>query len=134
MDNMDYTFTIPLATHYGKPNVNGIIYTKEAIENMMNSIRFKELEKNKCLFITPGYPKKGEIDLSTVLGRVESIDIEKGEAVIKLTNRLAQILLEDGCSVRLGMNYIADSKDNPVHEMKFISYSLLDVNTGHYIL
>lgn len=132
---MDYKITVPLETHYDKPNRNGIIYSKESIEEMLNSDHFKELEKNKCLFIIRNnLDKNGFADLSNVIGKVDSLDIENGIANISV-NKEVYSLYKNGCDMSLGMNYTGKLNNNKkVTDMKFLSYSLIDKNTGNLII
>ena len=134
MDYISYRFTVPLETHYDKPNRNGVVYSKEAITKMIESEYFKELERNKCIFITPGFPRDCTIDPISVVGRVNSLDIENGTADIS-TNKYVYLLYDNGCDMTLGMNYTGKINNNKkVTNMKFISFSLIDRNTGKFIL
>ncbi len=140
------TFVFDLASKPGVPNINGVVYSKESFDKMINSEFTQECIKSHTLVVTNvGISKSADNYYRFCATATDCIGIVTSwndvgvsvEIVNKAIEPIIELLYKEN-RLELGMNYtcrLEKHKDSTIEAkaMKIHSFSLFDKQTKQFL-
>ncbi len=110
------------------PNINGIVYTKECVDNMYEQLK-KMIEKDRAYVHDFGANEQfiennGRLNVSDIIGKVKNLDENTNSVIIetKLDKNLLKELDENDCDIAVSTMAMGIIDENKV--VKPQSYEL----------
>ena len=111
------------------PNINGIIYTKECVDNMYEQLK-KKIEKDEAFVHDFGANEQfiennGRLNVSDIIGKVKNLDENTNNVTIEtnLNKNLLKELDENDCDIAVSTMAMGIINENKV--VKPQSYELV---------